>query len=70
MKPLRNFLDRVERLFTKGGRIEQGNYDTYPVARFEDAPTAIHVHIMEVDAPPRDVGEPGVPPIAPAITNA
>ncbi|MEE4162837.1 MAG: molybdopterin cofactor-binding domain-containing protein [Woeseiaceae bacterium] len=54
----------------KGGRIEQGNYDTYPVARFEDAPTAIHVHIMEVDAPPGGVGEPGVPPIAPAITNA
>ena len=54
----------------KGGRIEQGNYDTYPVARIEDAPGAIHVHIMEVDAPPGGVGEPGVPPVAPAIANA
>ena len=54
----------------KGGVIEQGNYDTYPVARIGDAPTAIHVHIMDIDAPPGGVGEPGVPPIAPAITNA
>ena len=54
----------------KEGRIEQGNYDTYPVARIEDAPQAIHVHIMDVDAPPGGVGEPGVPPVAPAIANA
>ncbi len=54
----------------KEGRIEQGNYDSYPVARIEDAPSAIHVHIMDVDAPPGGVGEPGVPPIAPAIANA
>lgn len=54
----------------KGGAIVEGNYDTYPVARIGDAPKAIHVHIMEVDAPPGGVGEPGVPPIAPAITNA
>ncbi len=54
----------------KDGRIEQGNYDTYPVARIEDAPGAINVHIMDVDAPPGGVGEPGVPPVAPAIANA
>ncbi len=53
-----------------GGAIEQGNFDTYPVARIGDAPTAIHVEIMNTDAPPGGVGEPGVPPVAPAITNA
>jgi len=54
----------------KDGAIEQGNFDTYPVVRMNEAPEAIHVHIMDVDAPPGGVGEPGVPPVAPAITNA
>ena len=54
----------------KDGVIEQGNYDTYPVVRMGEVPKAINVHIMEVDAPPGGVGEPGVPPVAPAIVNA
>jgi len=54
----------------KGGAVVEGNFDTYPVARMSEAPTAINVHIMEVDAPPGGVGEPGVPPVAPAIVNA
>ena len=54
----------------KDGVIEQGNYDTYPVIRMSEVPKAINVHIMEVDAPPGGVGEPGVPPVAPAIVNA
>jgi isoquinoline 1-oxidoreductase beta subunit len=54
----------------KGGVIEQGNYDTYPVVRMGEVPNAINVHIMDVDAPPGGVGEPGVPPVAPAIVNA
>ncbi len=54
----------------KGGAVEQGNFDTYPVIRMNEAPTAVNVHIMAVDAPPGGVGEPGVPPIAPAILNA
>ncbi len=53
-----------------GGAVEQGNFDSYPIVRMNEAPTAIHVHIMEVDAPPGGVGEPGVPPVAPAILNA
>ena len=52
------------------GRIVQGNFDTYPVLRMSEAPDAIHAHIMDVDAPPGGVGEPGVPPVAPAIANA
>ena len=54
----------------KEGGIVQGNYDTYPVIRMSEAPKAIHAHIMDVDAPPGGVGEPGVPPVAPAIVNA
>ena len=52
------------------GVVEQGNFDTYPIVRMSEAPAAIHVHIMDVDAPPGGVGEPGVPPVAPAILNA
>ena len=54
----------------QNGAIVQGNFDTYPVVRMNEAPTAINVHIMESDAPPGGVGEPGVPPVAPAIANA
>jgi isoquinoline 1-oxidoreductase beta subunit len=52
------------------GAVVQSNYDNYPVVRISEAPTEIHTHIMQSDAPPGGVGEPGVPPIAPAITNA
>ena len=52
------------------GGVVQGNFDTYPMTRMNEAPADIHCHIMESDAPPGGVGEPGVPPIAPAIVNA
>ena len=35
-----------------------------------EAPAESHVHIVESDAPPAGVGEPGVPPFAPALCNA
>ena len=54
----------------KNGAVVQGNFDTYPIVRINEAPTEINVHIMDVDAPPGGVGEPGVPPVAPAIVNA
>jgi len=53
----------------KQGRIEQTNFGDYLVARIDNAPET-HVHIVESSAPPGGVGEPGVPPIAPAICNA
>jgi isoquinoline 1-oxidoreductase beta subunit len=53
-----------------GGRIQQSNFDRYPVARMNQAPFETHVHIVTNDAAPAGVGEPGVPPIAPAICNA
>jgi isoquinoline 1-oxidoreductase beta subunit len=52
------------------GRIQQRNFDGYPVARMNQAPYVVNVHIVPSDAPPAGVGEPGVPPIAPAICNA
>jgi isoquinoline 1-oxidoreductase beta subunit len=51
------------------GRIEQSNFSDYLVARIDITPET-HVHIVPSDAPPGGVGEPGVPPIAPAICNA
>ena len=52
------------------GRIRQSNFDGYPVARINEAPVETHVHLVKSDAAPAGVGEPGVPPVAPAICNA
>jgi len=52
------------------GVIDQSNFDDYPMARMNTAPRETHVHIVESDAPPAGVGEPGLPPFAPALCNA
>jgi isoquinoline 1-oxidoreductase beta subunit len=52
------------------GVIQQSNFHNYPVARMTDAPPELHVHIIPSTAPAAGVGEPGVPPVAPAICNA
>lgn len=52
------------------GVIDQSNFDTFPVARMNVAPRQANIHIVESDAPPAGVGEPGLPPVAPAIYNA
>ena len=49
------------------GRVQQTNFNSYPVARITEAPYETHVHLVDSDAPPAGVGEPGVPPIAPAL---
>jgi isoquinoline 1-oxidoreductase beta subunit len=51
------------------GHIEQGNFDTYPVVRMPEAPV-IDVHLVDSQEPPTGIGEPGTPPLAPALTNA
>jgi isoquinoline 1-oxidoreductase beta subunit len=53
----------------KNGRVEQSNFDRYPLVRMAAAPK-IEVHIVASNADPGGVGEPGVPPIAPAVANA
>jgi isoquinoline 1-oxidoreductase beta subunit len=52
------------------GRIQQSNFHDYQVARMHQAPYETHVHVVASSEPPAGVGEPGVPPIAPAICNA
>jgi isoquinoline 1-oxidoreductase subunit beta len=56
----------------KDGRVEQGNFDDYEVVRIDEAPKETNVHIISTgfDLPPGGVGEPGVPPFAPALSNA
>jgi len=51
------------------GAVEQQNFPNYPVVRLKDCP-AIEVHVIESDAPFGGGGEPGTPPVAPAVTNA
>lgn len=53
----------------KNGRVEQGNFNDYQLLRMEVMP-AVEVYIIESGEPPGGVGEPGVPPIAPAVANA
>jgi len=52
------------------GQIQQSNFNNYRVARINEAPYVTHVHLIPSTAIPVGVGEPGVPPIAPAIANA
>lgn len=52
------------------GAINQSNFQDYPVARINDAPRQTNVYIVDSDAPPAGVGEPGVPPFIAAFCNA
>jgi len=63
-------LARTGEITATNGVIDQSNFHDYQVARMNDAPVYVDVHIVESSAPPAGVGEPGVPPIAPAICNA
>jgi isoquinoline 1-oxidoreductase beta subunit len=53
----------------KDGVVEQSNFHDFPPLRMPDAPT-VAVHIVTSDDPPKGMGEPGVPPLAPALANA
>jgi isoquinoline 1-oxidoreductase subunit beta len=52
------------------GVIDQSNFNNYQVTRMNRAPRRVDVHIVKSEAPPAGVGEPGVPPFAPALYNA
>jgi isoquinoline 1-oxidoreductase beta subunit len=53
----------------KEGKVEQSNLSDYLLARIDITPET-HVHMVEGDGVPGGVGEPGVPPVAPALCNA
>jgi len=57
------------RISIKNGRVEQENFDTYPILRMREMPS-VEVHIVPSTENPGGVGEPGTPPIAAAVTNA
>jgi isoquinoline 1-oxidoreductase beta subunit len=57
----------------KNGRPQQTNFDGYELTRIDGAPTEIRTHLVNTgafDKPLGGVGEPGVPPVAPALANA
>ena len=53
----------------RDGVVEQSNFDSYTMPRMPDMPP-VDVHIVPSNDPPTGVGEPGVPPLAPAMANA
>jgi len=53
----------------KNGKVEQSNFPNYEMVMMHTMPH-VEVHIMDTDEAPGGVGEPGTPPIAPALTNA
>jgi isoquinoline 1-oxidoreductase beta subunit len=56
----------------KNGRVEQNNFDGFQVLRIDESPPITHVWIVPngIDVPSSGVGEPGLPPFAPALCNA
>jgi isoquinoline 1-oxidoreductase beta subunit len=53
----------------KGGRVVQSNFHDYQVLRMSEMPR-VEVHLIESTEDPHGVGEPAVPPLAPAVANA
>ncbi|HET6308859.1 MAG TPA: molybdopterin cofactor-binding domain-containing protein, partial [Rhodopila sp.] len=65
-------LAKLQEITFKDGRVQQGNFNDYVVARMDEAPVVTNVHIVPAtyDVRAGGVGEPGVPPFAPALCNA
>jgi isoquinoline 1-oxidoreductase beta subunit len=51
------------------GRLTQSNFHNYPVLRMSEMPK-VEVHILPSQEKPGGIGEPGLPPVAPAVVNA
>ncbi len=67
-----NTVARQGLITTTEGAVDQSNFHDYPVSRISDLPLNVKVHIVEdyTHLKPCGVGEPGVPPFAPALFNA
>jgi isoquinoline 1-oxidoreductase subunit beta len=53
----------------KDGRVQQSNFHDYPVLRMNEMPR-VEVHLAAGGDKPTGAGEPGTPPVAPAVANA
>ena len=58
-----------QKITFEAGRVQQSNFHDYPVLRISDAPR-VHTHFIESDYGPTGLGEPALPPLAPAVGNA
>ena len=58
-----------ELILGPGGEVQQKNFDTYRMLRIGEMPE-VEVAIIDSEADPTGIGEPGTPPIAPAVANA
>ena len=52
------------------GALAQTNFDQYPLIRMDNAPPVVEVYFIKSVAAPTGLGEPGLPPAAPAVCNA
>ena len=59
-----------QEITVRNGRVRQSNFHDYPLARIAQIPADFEVHILNYDETPTGVGEIGIPPVAPALTNA
>ena len=53
----------------ENGRVQESNFHQYPLMRMNNAPV-VDVHFIQSDFPPTGLGEPALPPLAPAVCNA
>jgi isoquinoline 1-oxidoreductase beta subunit len=59
-----------QEITVRGGRVQESNFHDYPLARIAQIPADFEAHILNYDETPTGVGEIGIPPVAPALTNA